>query len=239
MLNEFKRYLEDDSVSENTIMSYISDVTIFLKFFKEKFGEEIIQLEHIVITEYIKELKNASRKSNTINRKLSALCKYNNFIIQKGKQENIVIKPYRQKVSEFLLSDNLSLLKIKTLEELSDNEFNELKDEFFNKMGSETDFKSLAGGLSLLTYIRREIGIDEQAIRLKFGEFLNKNVLTEEQYGYCMMILDYAKMNGDITMPVLANEEPFASYDFIEIFDVNKIYAKKLVDGLHKPIDKK
>ena len=93
MLNEFKRYLEDDSVSENTIMSYISDVTIFLKFFKEKFGEEIIQLEHIVITEYIKELKNASRKSNTINRKLSALCKYNNFLIQKGIQENIVIKP--------------------------------------------------------------------------------------------------------------------------------------------------
>ena len=93
MLNEFKRYLEDDSVSENTIMSYISDVTIFLKFFKDKFGEEIIQLEHIVITEYIKELKNASRKSNTINRKLSALCKYNNFLIQKGIQENIVIKP--------------------------------------------------------------------------------------------------------------------------------------------------
>ena len=152
---------------------------------------------------------------------------------------NIVVKPYRQKVSEFLLSDSLTLVKIKTLEELNDTEFNELKDEFFNKMGSESDFKSLAGGLSLLTYIRREIGIDEQAIKLKFGEFLNKNVLTEEQYNYCMMILDYVKMNGDITMPVLGNEEPFASYDFIEIFDVNKVYAKKLVDGLHKPIDKK
>ena len=70
MLNEFKRYLEDDSVSENTIMRYISDVTIFLKFFKDKFGEEIIQLEHIVITEYIKELKNASKYEEQVKVKV-------------------------------------------------------------------------------------------------------------------------------------------------------------------------
>jgi len=92
MLDEFKKYLENESVSENTVMSYISDVTIFLDFFKDKFGEEIVQLEHIVITEYIKELKNTSRKSNTINRKLAALSKYNKFLIEQGIQEDFVIK---------------------------------------------------------------------------------------------------------------------------------------------------
>lgn len=92
MLGKFKKYLENESVSKNTIMSYISDIAIFLNFFKDKFGEEIIQLEHIVITEYIKELKNASRKSNTINRKLAALSKYNKFLIEQGMQENYVIK---------------------------------------------------------------------------------------------------------------------------------------------------
>ena len=85
MLGKFKKYLENESVSENTIMSYSSDIAIFLNFFKDKFGEEIIQLEHIVITEYIKELKNASRK-------LAALSKYNKFLIEQGIQKNYVIK---------------------------------------------------------------------------------------------------------------------------------------------------
>lgn len=164
---------------------------------------------------------------------------YSGGTISGGHVEDIP-KTYRQKVEEYLLNDkNLILIKIRSLEELDDNEFKELQEEFFNHMGTEASFKTISGGLSLLAYIRRAIGIDDGAIKLKFGSFLNKNVLTEEQYNYCMLIVDYVKMNGDITMTVLGNEEPFASFDFIEIFDVNKVYAKKLVDGFHKPIDKK
>ena len=93
MIEKFRKYLESESVSENTVNIYVSDIVQFLKFFKDKFDEEIIELEHILVTEYIKELKNQSVKAVTINRKVAALNKYNQFLIEEGIQEDIVIKP--------------------------------------------------------------------------------------------------------------------------------------------------
>lgn len=56
MLEYFEKYLIEEKLADNTVSSYINDVNIFLTFFKEHFGEEIIKLNHIEIAEYIKEL---------------------------------------------------------------------------------------------------------------------------------------------------------------------------------------
>lgn len=92
MLNEFREYLQEERLSENTINSYVKDIEIFLKFFKDKFDEEIVQLEHIIISEYIKELKKDSRKAETINRKIASINKYNQFLVNKGIQKDIVVR---------------------------------------------------------------------------------------------------------------------------------------------------
>ena len=73
----FIEYMKENKLSDNTIQSYIYDITVFIKFFKEKYDEEITIVEHIVVREYIKELKNMGRKPETINRKIAAIRMYN------------------------------------------------------------------------------------------------------------------------------------------------------------------
>lgn len=88
---DFAKYMENNSFSPNTIQSYLYDIRAFIDFFKEKYDEDITIIEHIVVREYIKELKNLDRKPDTINRKIAAIRMYNCYCVDKGLQKEIVI----------------------------------------------------------------------------------------------------------------------------------------------------
>ena len=83
--------MENNSLSPNTIQSYLYDIKTFIDFFKQKYDEVITIVEHIVVREYIKELKNQERKAETINRKIAAIKMYNCYCVEKGLQKDIVI----------------------------------------------------------------------------------------------------------------------------------------------------
>ena len=89
--SDFEKYMEDNSLSSNTIKSYLYDIKTFIDFFKEKYDEDITIVEHIVVREYIKELKSQERKAETINRKIAAIRMYNCYCVDKGLQKEIVI----------------------------------------------------------------------------------------------------------------------------------------------------
>lgn len=93
MQEKFIEYMKENRLSENTISSYAADVRLFIKYFKDQFDEEVIKIEHIIVTEYIKALKNQKRTAETINRKISAIKMYNDFLIEIGIQNENVIKP--------------------------------------------------------------------------------------------------------------------------------------------------
>lgn len=88
---DFAKYMENNSFSPNTIQSYLYDIRAFIDFFKEKYDEDITIVEHIVVREYIKELKNLDRKPETINRKIAAIRMYNCYCVEKEIQKDIVI----------------------------------------------------------------------------------------------------------------------------------------------------
>ena len=90
--------------------------------------------------------------------------------------------------------------------------------------------------MSLLPFLRLQLGISDQAIQTKFGSFLNAHTLTPMQLSYCQQIVDYARKNGDVTMTVLLKESPFCDMDVTQIFGTNIGYIKQLINGLHKPV---
>lgn len=86
-----------DTVGErNTNEAYLRDVKQFIKYFKEKFNENIIDFSRADYTEfkiYIKDDKNF--KFSTINRKTAALSIYENFLIKSGirkEDKKIIVK---------------------------------------------------------------------------------------------------------------------------------------------------
>lgn len=92
ILYEFEKYLSDnyeDNGEKNTIKAYLSDIKQFLKFFKEYYGEDIIDFSRAHFNEYQKHfLEEKGYKYTTRNRKIAAISIYENFLIEKKIRED-------------------------------------------------------------------------------------------------------------------------------------------------------
>ena len=81
-----------------------------------------------------------------------------------------------------------------------------------------------------------EVGINDSAIQIKFGSFLNNGVLNQTQLAIMEQIIMYTRINGDINYKDIQNVSPFCDIDIASTFGANFKYLKDLIDGLHKPI---
>ncbi|MEC0089901.1 tyrosine-type recombinase/integrase [Paenibacillus macquariensis] len=83
----FESYLIEEEKSINTIKSYMLNVSGFMKWFDESKGTEFKKLHRENIKDYISYLKVIKKLSpSSINAKISALIKYNDFLISTGLQ---------------------------------------------------------------------------------------------------------------------------------------------------------
>ncbi|OAB39270.1 transposase [Paenibacillus macquariensis subsp. defensor] len=86
MIN-FESYLIEEEKSINTIKSYTLNISGFMKWFDESKGTEFKKLHRENIMDYIGFLKVIKKLSpSSINAKISALIKYNDFLISTGLQ---------------------------------------------------------------------------------------------------------------------------------------------------------
>ena len=92
MLDKFIEYMKNEGMAQNTYESYARDVKLFQKYYEDSYGEELETLTHSDISMYKSYLLNKNMLAGTINRKLSSLKKYNQFLIEQNIQEDIVIK---------------------------------------------------------------------------------------------------------------------------------------------------
>ena len=92
MLDKFIEYMKNEGMAQNTYESYVRDVKLFQKYYEDSYGEELETLTHSDISMYKTYLLNKNMVADTINRKLSSLKKYNQFLIEQNIQEDIVIK---------------------------------------------------------------------------------------------------------------------------------------------------
>lgn len=89
---EFENYLTSKKLSNNSIKSYISDLKQYMKYYEDSYGEKLVKLNDCDVQMYISYLKNREeRKAATINRALTSLKAYNQFLIEKGLQDSCVI----------------------------------------------------------------------------------------------------------------------------------------------------
>jgi len=92
VIEEFKNYLFGQDKSINTIESYTRHVVEFTRWFLDSFGLKFTKLyrENILdFKSYLLNIKKLNAKS--INTKLAALMKFNEFLLSKNIQDDIVI----------------------------------------------------------------------------------------------------------------------------------------------------
>ncbi|WP_263560129.1 tyrosine-type recombinase/integrase [Paenibacillus polymyxa] len=92
MIQAFEEYLRQEEKSLNTIKSYILNVNGFMKWFDESKGMEFKKLHRENVKDYISYLKTVKKLAPvSINAKISALIKFNDYLIESGVQTEVAI----------------------------------------------------------------------------------------------------------------------------------------------------
>ena len=92
-LQLFLDHLRENQKSENTIEGYGLDLKQYFNWFADSFGQEGQILYRQNVLEYVSFLKTVKRvNAKTINRKISSLRSYNEFLIESKVQEDMAVK---------------------------------------------------------------------------------------------------------------------------------------------------
>jgi integrase/recombinase XerD len=92
LLEEFREYLTLQGKSKNTINSYYLHIKGYCQWYLESFGRECSVLYRENILDYTSYLRNIKKDTGrTVNSKISALIKYNEFLIEKEIQQDQVV----------------------------------------------------------------------------------------------------------------------------------------------------
>lgn len=165
---------------------------------------------------------------------------YKDELIDQGiKEVNITeFKTYQEKVVDYLLSNDINetIIKIKMLDKITSEDLKELERILWQELGTKDDYFNVTKEENLAVFIRSIVGIEQEAINLKFSEYLNTNVLSSRQQEFVKTIIDYVRLNGDITKDDLANTSPFSDIDIVELFDSKVDIILNVIKVLHESL---
>ena len=150
----------------------------------------------------------------------------------------IDIRTYREKVIDYLAenSDSPVIKKIHNLEPITNNDLQELERILWHELGTQQEYAETTNIGNLAVFVRSLIGLSQEAVNEKFGEYLNGNLLNAQQQEFVRTIINYVRENGDVELSDLVNTEPFNNYDLTEIFGINLPTIVSVVKKLHESV---
>jgi type I restriction enzyme R subunit len=169
----------------------------------------------------------------TVRRRLRALVKlieykkralvYSDFEDSAGAAADVVVPgisvgtdmdAFRRKARLFLKphENHLAVLKVKRNEPLTPTDLKELERIFLEAGVDETAIEALQGDSGLPRFVRALIGLDREAAKRAFTEFLDGRRLTADQLEFLALVIDHLTARG-VMDPKLLYEAPFTDFD--------------------------
>ena len=149
--------------------------------------------------------------------------------------ELVDIRSYRQKAIDWLAEhgNDPAVAKIRNLEKLDPEDWTALEDILWHRNGDESAYRAEIGEKPLAAFVRSVVGIDQDAVNAKYGEFLTGNVLNPMQQDFVRTIIEYVRQTGDITPDDILDRPPFADTNMQELFLDKFAVVRNLVESLH------
>src|SRR6266481_2437201 len=140
---------------------------------------------------------------------------------------------YRKKVMNFLKEheNHIAINKLKRNIPITASDIAELERMLFESdgMGTREDFEKAYGEQEQLgLFIRGLIGLDREAAKKAFGEYLSRKTLNANQIRFIDQIINYLTQNG-VMDPGLLYEAPFTDYSSIGL---DGVFSDKDATGI-------
>ncbi|MDR2553197.1 MAG: hypothetical protein LBD31_08540, partial [Treponema sp.] len=130
------------------------------------------------------------------------------------------LKNYRMQAEHYICEhqDNPVIAKLKTNRPLNVADIKELEKILWSEVGTKEQYKNENGDMPLGEFVRSIVGLDMQATKEAFAEFLDSGSLDSRQTYFINQIIEHIVRNGVLKFQVL-QDTPFTDKgDVTELF---------------------
>ena len=135
--------------------------------------------------------------------------------------ENDDLKNYKAKAEYYIRQhqDNAVIAKLKGNVPLTETDVKELEEIIWNKIGTKKEYEAEYGSKPLGEFVREIVGLDMNAAKEAFAEFLNNTDLDSRQIFFVNQIVEYIVHNGMMKDLSVLQETPFTDQgSIVEVF---------------------
>lgn len=149
--------------------------------------------------------------------------------------ENDELKNYKAKAEYYIRQhqDNIVIAKLKFNKPLTNEDIDSLENILWSEVGTKQDYELEYGNKPLGEFVREIVGLDMNAAKEAFSEYLTDTSLDSRQIYFVNQIVEYIVHNGMMKDLSVLQESPFTDQgSIVEIFTDLKVWM-----GIRKVID--
>ncbi|MGI6501656.1 MAG: DEAD/DEAH box helicase family protein [Anaerostipes sp.] len=149
--------------------------------------------------------------------------------------DNDELANYKAKAEYYIRKhqDNLAIAKLKTNKPLTDTDLKTLEEILWRELGTKEDYEKEYGTKPLGEFVRGIVGLDMNAAKEAFSEYLNETNLDSRQIYFVNQIIEYIVHNGLMKDLSVLQEAPFTDKgSVVEIFTELNVWM-----GIRKVIE--
>lgn len=149
--------------------------------------------------------------------------------------ENDELANYKAKAEYYVRQhqDTLAIAKLKRNKPLTDTDVKSLEEILWGELGTKEDYEEEYGEKPLGEFVREIVGMDMNAAKEAFSEYLNETNLDSRQIYFVNQIIEYIVHNGLMKDLSVLRESPFTDKgSVVEIFSDMNVWL-----GIRKVID--
>ena len=135
--------------------------------------------------------------------------------------ENDELKNYKAKAEYYIRQhqDNETIAKLKTNQPLTTSDIANLEEILWKEVGSREDYEQEYGEKPLGEFVREIVGLDMNAAKEAFSEYLSDTNMDSRQIYFVNQIVEYIVHNGMMKDLSVLQESPFTDRgSVVEIF---------------------
>ncbi len=149
--------------------------------------------------------------------------------------ENDELKNYKAKAEYYIRQhqDNIAIAKLKTNQPLTPTDVSTLEEVLWHEVGTKQDYEHEVGTKPLGEFVREIVGLDMNAAKEAFSEYLTNTSFDSRQIYFVNQIVEYIVHNGMMKDLSVLQESPFTDHgSVVEIFTDLNVWM-----GIRKVID--
>lgn len=152
--------------------------------------------------------------------------------------ENDDLKNYKAKAEFYVRQhqDNSAIAKLKSNQPLTEDDIEELEKILWSEVGTKEEYTAEYGEKPLGEFVREIVGLDMNAAKEAFSEFINNVNLDAKQIYFVNQIVEYIAQNGIMKDMSVLQEAPFTDNgSIVDIFTDVTVWTRirKIIEAIN------